>query len=171
MKTPLVPYRDILTELKFEIAWYANLPHLTRERYEREEVGEGRTRGVLWVFLEANEAEVLWTMGWDSTSMYDMLASSTAAARQGLDPLTVFSEKLRGIVVSLPVMLDAEAPQLAKDAPGLIMAGGRESHRRDENVGTVSKSPLSTEDAYESQRSVPLVGRAVYNPKGRGSAF
>ena len=80
MKTPLAPYRDILTELKFEIEWYANFPHLTRERYEREEVGEGRTRGVLWVFLEANEAEVLWTMGRDSTSLYDMLASSMAAA-------------------------------------------------------------------------------------------
>jgi hypothetical protein len=63
VKTPLAPYRDILTELKFEIAWSATLPHLTRERYEREEVGEGDTRGVLWVFLEANEAEVLWTMG------------------------------------------------------------------------------------------------------------
>ena len=108
MKTPLVPYRDVLTELKFEIAWYANLPHLTRERYEREEVGEGRTRGgVLWVFLEANEAEVLWTMGWDSTSLYDMLASSMAAARQGLDPLTAFTEKLQGLVASLPAPLDS----------------------------------------------------------------
>jgi hypothetical protein len=108
VKTPLVPYRDILTELKFEIAWYANLPHLTRERYEREEVGEGRTRGgVLWVFLEANEAEVLWTMGWESTSLYDMLASSMAAARQGLDPLTAFTEKLQGLVASLPAPLDS----------------------------------------------------------------
>ena len=107
MKTPLVPYRDILTELKFEIAWYANLPHLTRERYEREEAGEGRTRGGLWVFLEANEAEVLWTMGWESTSLYDMLASSMAAARQGLDPLTAFTEKLRGLVASLPAPLDS----------------------------------------------------------------
>jgi hypothetical protein len=100
VKTPLVPYRDILTELKFEIVWCVALPHLTRERYERHEVGEGHTRGVLWVFLGANEAEVLWTMGWDSTSMYDMLASSTAAALQGLDPLTVFTEKLRGLVAS-----------------------------------------------------------------------
>ena len=108
MKTPLVPYRDVLTELKFEIAWYANLPHLTRERYEREEVGEGRTRGgVLWVFLEANEAEVLWTMGWESTSLYDMLASSMAAARQGLDPLLAFTEKLQGLVASLPAPLDS----------------------------------------------------------------
>ena len=108
MKTPLVPYRDILTELKFEIAWYANLPHLTRERYEREEVSEGRTSGgVLWVFLEANEAEVLWTMGWESTSLYDMLASSMAAARQGLDPLTAFTEKLQGLVASLPAPLDS----------------------------------------------------------------
>jgi hypothetical protein len=108
VKTPLVPYRDILTELKFEIAWYANLPHLTRERYEREEVGEGRTRGgVLWVFLEANEAEVLWTMGWESTSLYDMLASSMAAARQGLDPLLAFTEKLQGLVASLPAPLDS----------------------------------------------------------------
>lgn len=107
MKTPLVPYRDILTELKFEIAWCATLPHLTRERYEREEVGEGDTRGVLWVFLEANEAEVLWTMGWNSTSVYDMLASSTAAARQGLDPLTAFTETLRGLVASLPARLDS----------------------------------------------------------------
>ena len=107
MKTPLAPYRDILTELKFEIAWYANLPHLTRERHEREEVGEGRMRGVLWVFLEATEAEVLWTMGWDSTSLYDMLASSMAAARQGLDPLTAFTEKLRGLVASLPAPLDS----------------------------------------------------------------
>jgi hypothetical protein len=107
VKTPLAPYRDILTGLKFEIAWYANLPHLTRERYEREEVGEGRTRGVLWVFLEANEAEVLWTMGRDSTSLYDMLASSMAAARQGLDPLTAFTEKLRGLVASLPAPLDS----------------------------------------------------------------
>ena len=103
-----MPYRDVLTELKFEIAWYANLPHLTRERYEREEVGEGRTRGgVLWVFLEANEAEVLWTMGWDSTSLYDMLASSMAAARQGLDPLLAFTEKLQGLVASLPAPLDS----------------------------------------------------------------
>ena len=103
-----MPYRDILTELKFEIAWYTNLPHLTRERYEREEVGEGRTRGgVLWVFLEANEAEVLWTMGWESTSLYDMLASSMAAARQGLDPLLAFTEKLQGLVASLPAPLDS----------------------------------------------------------------
>ncbi len=103
-----MPYRDVLTELKFEIAWYANLPHLTRERYEREEVGEGRTRGgVLWVFLEANEAEVLWTMGWESTSLYDMLASSMAAARQGLDPLLAFTEKLQGLVASLPAPLDS----------------------------------------------------------------
>jgi len=106
VKTPLVPYRDILTELKFEIAWYANLPNLTRERHERG-VGEGRTRGVFWVFLEATEAEVLWTMGWDSTSLYDMLASSMAAAHQGLDPLTAFTEKLRGLVASLPVPLDS----------------------------------------------------------------
>ena len=103
-----MPYRDILTELKFEIAWYANLPHLTRERYEREEVGEGRTRGgVLWVFLEANETEVLWTMGWESTSLYDMLALSMAAARQGLDPLLAFTEKLQGLVASLPAPLDS----------------------------------------------------------------
>jgi hypothetical protein len=107
VKTPLVPYRDILTELKFEIAWCVTLPRLTRERYEREEVGEGDTRRVLWVFLEANEAEVLWTMGWDSTGVYDMLASSTAASRQGLDPLTAFTETLRGLVASLPAHLDS----------------------------------------------------------------
>ena len=63
--------------------------------------------GVLWVFLEANEAEVLWTMGWESTSLYDMLASSMAAARQGLDPLTAFTEKLQGLVASLPAPLDS----------------------------------------------------------------
>ena len=59
------------------------------------------------MFLEANEAEVLWTMGWDSTSLYDMLASSMAAARQGLDPLTAFAEKLQGLVASLPAPLDS----------------------------------------------------------------
>jgi hypothetical protein len=107
VKTPLVAYRDILTELKFEITWYANLPHLTREWYERKEVGEGRTRGVLWVFIEANEAEVLWTMGWDSTGAYDMLASSMAAARQGLDPLAAFTDKLRGLVSTPSPPLDS----------------------------------------------------------------
>jgi hypothetical protein len=59
VKTPLVPYRDILTELKFEIAWYANLPHLTRERYEREEAGEDRTRGASGFSLKRTKAEVL----------------------------------------------------------------------------------------------------------------
>jgi len=46
-------------------------------------------------------------MGWDSTSLYDMLASSMAAARQGLDPLTAFTEKLQGLVASLPAPLDS----------------------------------------------------------------
>ncbi len=107
-----MPYRDILTELKFEIVWYVNLPHLTRERYERDEVGEGHRRAALWVFLEANEAEVLWTMGWDSNSIYDMLASSTAAALQGFDPLTVFTEKLRGLVANpLPPFDSGSMPE------------------------------------------------------------
>jgi hypothetical protein len=39
--------------------------------------------------------------------LYDMLASSMAAARQGLDPLTAFTEKLRGLVASLPAPLDS----------------------------------------------------------------
>jgi len=46
-------------------------------------------------------------MGWESTSLYDMLASSMAAARQGLDPLTAFTEKLQGLVASLPAPLDS----------------------------------------------------------------
>jgi hypothetical protein len=46
-------------------------------------------------------------MGWESTSLYDMLASSMAAARQGLDPLLAFTEKLQGLVASLPAPLDS----------------------------------------------------------------
>jgi hypothetical protein len=92
-----VPYRDILTELKFEIVWCATLPHLTRERHEREEVGEGDTRGILRELqLRLLQGKPSWTMGRDSTSVYDMLASSTAAARQGLDPLTAFTGNTSG---------------------------------------------------------------------------
>lgn len=101
VKSLLVPYRDILNDLKFKLAWRANLPDLTRERYERED-GEGPTRRVIWVFVEANDAEVLWTMGWDSIGVFDMLASSMAAAGQGLEPLAVFTERLRGLVASPP---------------------------------------------------------------------
>jgi hypothetical protein len=48
-------------------------------------------------------------LGWDSTSLYDMLASSMAAARQGLDPLTAFTEKLRG-----PAYLRPSTPGLCR---------------------------------------------------------
>ena len=68
-------------------------------------------------------------------------------------------------------MLDAEAPQLAKDAPWLNHGRGWKGHRGDENMGAVIAATLSTRDAYQSWRSLPLAGRTVYDLKGRGSAF
>jgi hypothetical protein len=88
----LAPYGRILTELNFKLVWTANLPHLRRERYEREDLGR---RLATWIFLEANDSEVLWTMGWNMTSAYDMVASSVPAACQGLKLLTAFNEKLK----------------------------------------------------------------------------
>jgi hypothetical protein len=99
--TLLMPYQQILTELEFKLAWNANLPHVTRERYERE-MGKGDARARIWIFLEGNDSEVSWTIGWDATSAYDMVASSTAQAYQELDPPMAFKEELLRLLVARP---------------------------------------------------------------------
>lgn len=90
MKVLLVPYKDTLAELKFEIVWYANLPHLTRELYERV-ITEDKEDVRLWAFLESTEGNVSWTVGTASTGAWDLVASSSAKR----DSLKAFNETLR----------------------------------------------------------------------------
>ena len=82
------------------------------ERYDRQderEFREGSAKGIVWVFLEANEAEVSWTMGWDSLGVFDMLCSSTTALREGLDPLRTFNDRLHKLVNKPPTAISESA--------------------------------------------------------------